>query len=118
MRDIRFRGKRLDTGEWVYGYYTKSPKDIVYITPFRVGAPIKVDPETAGQWTGLEDIHGIEIYEGDIVEWCFGDSWYRRSVDFHNGCFGPRLNSDNVLVINLGYKVVGNIHDDPELLDS
>jgi len=135
MRDIRFRGKRLDTGEWVKGYYSKGPSGTVYITPYRVGNPIKVDPETVGQWTGLKDCEGYKIYEGDIVRITgnykpglyivFWDehrvAWWgknvkrdRRDLQYDDDFY--QLLGDCFQMTSR--EVVGNIYDDPELLDS
>lgn len=69
-REIKFRGKRTDNGEWVYGYYW-SVKDIHFIQDTHGNQLMpfdhKVDLATVGQYTGLKDKNGTEIYEGDSL---------------------------------------------------
>ncbi len=69
MREIKFRGKRIDNGEWVYGYLfiIWDKHYILWGTTNNVPNKIQVIPETVGQFVGLKDSKGIEIYEEDIV---------------------------------------------------
>lgn len=115
MREIKFRGKRIDNSEWVYGniQVPKPPFDRWFMWD-EEHRQCEVIPETVGQFTGLLDKNGKEIYEGDIIEQRqFGE--YIEIVSFSEGCFV--VNSDQTLTSNLcdfkqhNIEVIGNIHE-------
>lgn len=146
MREILFRGKRVDNGKWVEGFLSKSRnieekpallKPCIDYEEKGVMVSSIVDPETVGQLTGLTDKNGNKIFEGDIVQrkvnvyrlgerepsgeriltgivvWethqhCTG-SWALSAYDE----FGNKAN----YLFDDSFEVVGNIHDNPELLE-
>ena len=135
-REIRFRGKSVTNGEWLYGCLLKNEEGkFAVVKPFKVNMDnecsyYEVDEDTIGQFTGLHDKNGKEIYEGDILicigqrEDNMGQKYYRK-VLFNNGSFGMKIPEYNctsslcnhVVNGNLNWEVIGNIYDNPELLE-
>lgn len=132
MRTIKFRAKNLD-GEWVYGFYVEEERQT--LNGFEKKHFIVNDgydyvkPETVGQFTGLYDKDGKEIYEGDIIKYtheiCIedGPGTYVGAVSFCEGVFCLHEDSDFTVATAIyeseeygGICVIGNIHDNPELL--
>ena len=119
MRTIKFRGKRIDNGEWVYGYL--ADEDYINDIDSIDLSSIKVDRDTVGQFTGLFDKNGKEIYEGDIlfIGVKEGARIYNK-VCIKDGCFGYVGENTGELMpfchYNVTEKIVGNIYDNPELL--
>lgn len=127
MREILFRGKRLDNGEWVEGNLfipdsPDKPTEICFGTNI-VRICYEVAPETVGQYTGLTDINGVKIFEGDIVgrfENC-EESFYRIEFDEKFASFiGTEINGIGFIRFSRGREiceVVGNIYDNPEITE-
>ncbi len=128
-REIKFRGKRLDNGEWITGSETYiHDGDGVWLSDETTDV-VKVDPETVGQFTGLEDKNGKNVYEGDIlgsegrvIGWVKGGvRGYCYDVVYINH---PAGESDWPLYSTVKYdyseqiEVIGNIHDNPEILEA
>ena len=132
MREILFRAKCIDNGEWGYGvpikdalagshdgYYPKiipecdGRHQTIYSTAIK--------EETLGQYTGLKDLHGTRIFEGDVVKSIA--AWY--VVEFENGGYGLRPFGKGKLIPIMGHgnfnenevEVIGNVYDDVNLLE-
>ena len=121
-REMEFRGQRVDTKEWVYGYLFGIWEQRYILWGTTNGAPnmIEVIPETVGQYTGREDKRGQKIYEGDIFN--MGDKNIRYSVVWHdNGFMGRQFHClgsyCGLTYFNSSIEVMGNIHEHIELLE-
>lgn len=129
MREIKFRGKTKE-GEWVYGdletrrldgrcFIHTYTEDRLYYTQF------EILPDTIGQYTGLMDANGKEIYEGDIVRYRLTDERYKKNprysnLPIHYDESQARFEAGNIYWDTLRsnkVEVIGNVHDDPELIE-
>lgn len=121
MREILFRGKRKDNGEWVYGDLTHSVYKIGDTCVGKYGCEIgmhQVDPSTVGQYAGLTDKNGKRIFEGDVVEY---REYGNLAVVWDDGAF-QLMREDTFYDMLDRYTngvsvVVGNRWDNPELLE-
>lgn len=138
MGEILFRGKpkNLKAYEWVHGQLLYHQDNISKIYSVEIDHPVGVIPETVGQYTGIFTMDEVEggdalctfIYEGDIVEPVLidgthkGFSWGRQVVVFDRGAFCLKDRRGEITPMcnyaaNVQFKVWGNIHDNPELLE-
>ena len=134
-REIKFRGKRLGNGQWVYGdllhivggcviyHGSQTESELIEDRPnlaveLYMDEVSPVDPDTVGQFTGLLDANGKEIYEGDILRISISKNgiaevrWYAEWAMFVE----QMKNSSQWYNLEGRKEVIGNIHDNPELL--
>ena len=128
MREILFKAKRLDNGEWVEGWYCEYPFRRWPLKPTIIPAQlaidgtfefVDVDPSTVGQYTGLKDKNGKRIFEGDNIRWtdwkgeqkeapvCYDPEWNRFCV-WLNGAESMGVNKH---LSTGGIEIINSIHD-------
>lgn len=129
MRTIKFRGKRVDTGKWIYGDLLTFNRTECEISDWNTVDYSRVDviPETVGQFTGYFDENKQEIYEDDIIRCVTSDGEeYVSAVRHDGGAFAIDVNCCDYDYSAIGWaidvdveemRVIGNIHDNPELLE-
>ena len=133
MREILFRGKRLDNGEWVYGLLCRVGDTYANIRRMDTEVLYSVLTNTIGQYTGLTDKNGKKIFEGDILKIIhkyqspFDDDTKEYTdittdvvfFDDEGLCFSYGKSPFLCVVDNVTaeYEVIGNIHDNPEMLE-
>ena len=136
IREVIFRGKRADNGEWVEGdllqikYYNKPIIECKIMPQTPVSSAYPVLPETVGQFTGLTDRNGVKmIFEGDICRFKRFNNIHVGEIVFNAttasfvmryqsivGVYGEKAAHKMLLSVCDDIEVIGNIHDNPELL--
>lgn len=128
MREILFRGKRKDNGEWVEGFFVVKVDPLLgtsrcFILTQGYGESFvtwyMVDPATVGQYTGLKDKNGKRIFEGDVFEWGYAGVKEFRYVVVYDAVLASFVGERGggfVRLNGIDIEISGNIHDKPELL--
>ena len=131
MREILFRGKRTINGDWVYGDFVhgnerKSLRDSIFVYDSKTQSfnDYEINPSTLGQYTGLTDKNGKRIFEGDIVKTDKFSEPNKQYIIKYDLQFGAFIGQDryNVYFVTFDgdsgeFNVIGNITDNPELLE-
>lgn len=118
MREILFRGKRVDNGTWAYGNLTHCDDEMEINSESHGENGGYIIPETVGQYTGLTDKNGKKIFEGDIC-WFYGGDYYSGLWEQNAIVAITDMTDDEQThyLNNAEYcEVIGNIHDNPELI--
>lgn len=137
QRVIKFRGKRTVDGKWVFGYYIKRHGINEILTP---SGTIPVHPWSVSEWSGYTDWNGVDIYENDIIsspngqikkaliyfsqatfwykEWCdFSNDWHHSEMGWCEQYGKKELGILHWSANRIALQVVGNLFDNPELLE-
>lgn len=151
MREIVFRGKRVDNGEWVYGDFlsrknklSTRPYIVFHDSEYIIPRTIEVDPDTVSQWTGLTayidtdeeyEMEEMKLFEGDILEFAVFDhndidTHYTGIIKYADGMYQIWKSEESeyfghnggfvlgwVLAQDDESRIIGNIHDNPELME-
>lgn len=133
IREIKFRGKCITTGQWVYGMpaFNRDCTGIDKIEePMKAGGICRlVDPETVGQYTGLKDRNGKEIYEGDVIEYSYVYNGriceFTAYVDWSDEILGYCLRNmegtwkseAHAYNYEENSRIIGSVYDNPDLLE-
>lgn len=126
-REIKFRGFNKKNNKWLYGDLIHN-RGLTFVCPVGIADPFEtwkdfvVETESVGQFTGLHDCNGKEIYEGDIVT--IGNNlkavviWFNGSFRFKDelSCKATYFDDIGVIMRDFDVCIIGNIHDNPELL--
>ena len=128
-REILFRGKRADNGEWIYGYLIGNNVIVGEVVDFEedyftTEFWYKVNPEIVNQFTGITDKNGIKVFEADVVKHKFRRVWSEQehtSIVVWNDNFMCYYLFDGASYIRMRedviYEVIGNAYDNPELVN-
>jgi uncharacterized phage protein (TIGR01671 family) len=125
-REIKFRGKRIDNDKWVVGNYIEkikpTEKEPVFwcsLIQDRAISVYEVYPKSVGQFTGLKDKNGKEIYEGDILK---ADNWFFNwivqfdKIKARFNCIVNKEGSRNEFIPPSHVEIIGNIYENPDLI--
>ena len=137
MREILFRGKLKGENEWITGnllFYSDVNRAYISLGVFKGGSFLEVQKDTVGQYTGLTDKNGKKIFEGDIVRCKYANAPNNEHIQkvvffegkfmaefLNGGCYaelydGARHFNFDKSVYMIEFEVIGNIHDNPDLL--